>query len=588
MEAGIARQRKPTRHNYSQHVHHDVVKAWSCQPPTNAGWQVIRPPPEKQAHIDHFAFRLALCGKAGTLRAVKRFSHLQLPCRMKTTPKLLCLLFATQLASGVLAQELRPSATLAELRQRLAAHVEQPKYEAALWGVKIVSLDTGVTIFEQNPQKLFSPASNSKLYTVALAFDRLGADYRIKTSLYAKARPNRAGTLKGDLLVYGRGDPTINARLNGGDIFKALQPLVSALTNAGVKRIAGDLVGDESYFRGPPFGSGWAWDDLEYYYGAEISALTINDNTLQAVAEPGTRVGAPCQLLLQPATAWLSIGNRTETVAKGATRKIHFYHPLCQNVISVSGQIPIDDAGYTNEVTVHNPAGLFVSFFKQALARQGIKVTGKLRSVNWLDRQAQPLDRDKLIELGSVESLPMRDLAREVEKPSQNLYTDLLLAHVGEKCRRAESPADETSEVLGIRELNKFLAEAGLKQGEVIFEEGSGLSRDNLTTPNATVTLLQFMNRHQCAQAYLEALPIAGADGTLKGRMKGTPAAGNLRAKTGTLRWANCMSGHVTTAAGEHLIFSLMVNRYYETRPARGDLDTIGVLLASFTGRTNE
>jgi len=206
---------------------------------------------------------------------------------MKTTPKLLCLLFAAQLASGVLAQELRPSATLAELRQRLAAHVGQPKYEAALWGVKIVSLDTGVTIFEQNPQKLFSPASNSKLYTVALAFDRLGADYRIKTSLYAKARPNRAGTLKGDLLVYGRGDPTINARLNGGDIFKALQPLVSALTNAGVKRIAGDLVGDESYFRGPPFGSGWAWDDLEYYYGAEISALTINDNTLQAVWSPG-------------------------------------------------------------------------------------------------------------------------------------------------------------------------------------------------------------------------------------------------------------------------------------------------------------
>ena len=142
---------------------------------------------------------------------------------MKTTPKLLCLLFAAQLASGVLAQELRPSATLAELRQRLAAHVGQPKYEAALWGVKIVSLDTGVTIFEQNPQKLFSPASNSKLYTVALAFDRLGADYRIKTSLYAKARPNQAGTLKGDLLVYGRGDPTINARLNGGDIFKALR-----------------------------------------------------------------------------------------------------------------------------------------------------------------------------------------------------------------------------------------------------------------------------------------------------------------------------------------------------------------------------
>lgn len=299
-------------------------------------------------------------------------------------------------------------------------------------------------------------------------------------------------------------------------------------------------------------------------------------------------MGAPCQLALQPATAWLSFNNRTVTTEKGATRKLHFYHPLCQNVITVSGQMPVDDAGYTSEVTLHNPAGLFVSFFREALARQRIKVTGKVRSVNWLDRQVQPLDLDKLVELGAVESLPMRDLAREVEKPSQNLYTDLLLAHVGEKFRSTDSSVEETSEDVGIRELNKFLAEAGLKRSEVIFEEGSGLSRDNLTTPNATVTLLRYMSRHKCAQVYLEALPIAGVDGTLRNRMKDTPAAGNVRAKTGTLRWANSMSGHVTTAAGEHLIFSLMVNRYYEARPARGDLDTIGALLASFTGRSGE
>jgi D-alanyl-D-alanine carboxypeptidase/D-alanyl-D-alanine-endopeptidase (penicillin-binding protein 4) len=454
--------------------------------------------------------------------------------------------------------------------------------------VKIVSLDSGKTVFEENPQKLFSPASNSKLYTVALALDRLGADYKIKTSLYAQAKPNRAGTLEGDLIVYGRGDPTINARLHGGNIYTALEPLVCALTNAGVQRIAGDLVGDERYFHGPPLGSGWAWDDLEYYYGAEISALTINDNTLQAVVKPGARIGAPCQLALQPATAWLTLSNRTETVEKGATRKIQLYHPLGQNVIYVTGQLPIDDAGYNNEVTMHNPAGLFVWFFNQALARHGIKVSGKVRTVNWLDGQVHPLDCDKLVELGSVASLPMRDIAREVLKPSQNLYTDLLLAHVGETARSADTPADETSEDLGIRELNKFLAQAGIKRGETIFEEGSGLGRDNLTTPNATVTLLQFMSRHKCAQAYLEALPIAGVDGTLRNRMKGTPAAGNVRAKTGTLRWANSMSGHVTTAAGEHLLFSLMLNRYYESRPARGDLDTIGVLLASFTGHSTE
>jgi D-alanyl-D-alanine carboxypeptidase/D-alanyl-D-alanine-endopeptidase (penicillin-binding protein 4) len=257
--------------------------------------------------------QLALRGKDGSIRTVKRFSRPQLSRPVKTTPKILCLLFAALLASSALAQEQKPPTTLVELRQRLATHIGQPKYDAALWGVKIISLDTGITLFEHNPQKLFSPASNSKLYTVALALDRLGADYRIKTSLYAKAKPSRAGTVKGDLIVYGRGDPTLNAHLHGGDIYKALEPLVFALTNAGVKSIAGDLVGDESYFHGSPFGSGWTWDDLEYYYGAEISALTINDNTLQAIVKPGARIGAPCQLALQPAATWLSLNNRTAT-----------------------------------------------------------------------------------------------------------------------------------------------------------------------------------------------------------------------------------------------------------------------------------
>jgi serine-type D-Ala-D-Ala carboxypeptidase/endopeptidase (penicillin-binding protein 4) len=499
---------------------------------------------------------------------------------------ILCLLLVVLLVPSSPAQEQKPPATLAELQQRLKEHISQPKYDAALWGVKIVAMESGKTVFEHNPQKLCSPASNCKLYTVALALDRLGADYRIKTSIYAKGKPSKSGKLSGDLIVYGRGDPTINARLHGGDISQAFEPLVAALTNAGVKRIAGDLVADESYFRGPPFGSGWTWDDLEYYYGAEISALTINDNTLQASVKPGPRLGAPCRITLSPGTTWLTFNNRTVTAEKEAKRTIRFYRPLEENIVYVSGQMPIGDAGSTNDVTMHNPAGLFGSFLKEALARRGIKVSGKLRTANWLDRQVNPIDFGRLVELGCVESLPMRNLAREVQKPSQNLYTDLLLAHVGEKTRTADSRPDETSEDLGVRALNRFLAEVGVQKGETFFEEGSGLSRNNLASPNATVTLLQFMSRHKCADDYLAALPIAGVDGTLRNRMKGTPAAGNVRAKTGTLRWANSISGFVTTAAGERLVFSLMLNRYYELRPARGDLDTIVVMLAGLTGRT--
>ncbi len=509
--------------------------------------------------------------------------------RMNRTLPVLGVLLFGWLASG-LAQEQgpKPPATLAELQQRITAHINQPKFSGALWGIEIVSQKSGKALFECNPHKRFSPASNSKLYTVALALDRLGADYRIKTSLYAQTKPNRRGMLKGDLIVYGRGDPSINARLHEGSMEEALQPLVAALTHAGVKRITGDLVGDDSFFRGPEFGSGWMWDDFEYYYGAEVSALTINDNTLEALVKPGERIGAPCRIALRPATSWLSFSNRTETAEAGTKRAVRFYRPIKENVIYVTGRIALDDPGYTNTVTFHNPAGVFVSLFKEALARQGITVSGKARTMNWLDRQVRPMNCEAMVELGTVESLPMSAMAREVQKPSQNLYTDLLLAHVGEKTRTADTRPEQTSEDLGLAELNRFLREAGIQQGETIFQEGSGLGRDNLTTPNATVTLLQYMARHRCAKVYLDALPIAGVDGTLKSRMKGTPAQGNVRAKTGTLEWANTISGHVTTAAGEPLLFSLMLNRHYEAQPTRGDLDTIVVMLAGFSGRSAE
>lgn len=531
-------------------------------------------------------------------------------------------------AISAISQPVAAPTTLADLQQQLSNHVSHPRFATAMWGVKVVSLDSRKTLFEQNAGKLFSPASNCKLYTVALALDELGGDYRIRTSLYAASKPDRSGVLKSDLIVYGRGDPTINARLNGGDIFRALQPLVAALTNAGVKRVDGDLVGDESFIHGPPYGSGWAWDDMNYYYGAEISALTLNDNTLQVVAKPGASNGAPCQLSLVPATSYVVLSNRTQTVTSGR-REVNFYRPIEENVIYVSGQMSLDATNYTDDVTMHNPAGMFVAFFREALTRNGIKVSGKTRTLNWLDRQVQPLNADKLIELGAVESLPMRDIAREVQKPSQNLYTDLLLAHVGALAQaeasevksagvtinrsgaksnatnaQAVSSGDgspkvnlpqinrpETSEDAGLRQLREFLGKAGVARGDVHFEEGSGLSRNNLTTPNATVALLQFMSRHAEADAYLNALPIAGVDGTLRNRMKNTPAAGNVRAKTGTLRWANSISGYVTTAAGERLVFSVMLNRYAASdteHSARTEIDKVAVMLAGFSVKSDK
>jgi D-alanyl-D-alanine carboxypeptidase/D-alanyl-D-alanine-endopeptidase (penicillin-binding protein 4) len=481
--------------------------------------------------------------------------------------------------------------TIDSLRSRIAAHISQPRFAASRWGVKVVSLETGRVVFEYDCGKYFNPASNAKLYTAALALDRLGADYRIKTSLYATTKPDADGRLKGDLIVYGRGDPTISARLNGGDYFKALEPIVESLASAGIRQVAGDIIGDESYFRGPPIGSGWEWDDLQWYYGAEVSALSINDNSLDLFVKPGERVGSVCKVTTDPSTAFVTIINRTQTAAEGTEPKIAVYRPIGENIIYVSGRLPLGDKGYTGSIAVHNPAGLFVTLFKEALMRRGIAVLGNTRTVDWKYREVAPIDFAKLVELGSIQSPPLRRIVRETLKPSQNLYAQLLLLQVGAALQRSEKIAAtaQTTEEAGIEAMKAFLGEVGINKSDVVLEEGSGLSRRNIITPDATVALLAYMNRHRSAEDYRNALPIAGVDGTLQNRMRGTAAANNARAKTGTLRYVYALSGYVTTAAGERLAFSIMLNNHNNPDhlvSPHEDIDAIVVMLANFNGHT--
>ena len=472
----------------------------------------------------------------------------------------------------------------APLQERLSNHLSQPKFSAAAWGVKIVSLDTGDVLFEHDAGKLLKPASNAKLYTSALALDRLGPDFRIKTSLLAKSRPARNGTLRGDLIVYGRGDPSFAARFHRGAHTNLLAPLVAALKRADVSRVAGDLVGDESFFCGPPLGSEWTWDDLQHYYGAEVSSLTVEDNSVDLLISPGPRTGAPCRITTVPATDYLRFDNRSRTVEAGGPRALSLYRPIGGNTVYVHGQLPLGSTNWIDSISVHRPVLWFVTLLRGELARAGIQISGRLRAVNWLDREAQPDEAYGLIELASVESPPLSEIVTRTMKPSQNLYAQLLLLQVG-ATRHGPANASATTEDLGLAELREFLAGAGIGRDEALLEEGSGLSRGALVTPNATVQLLQFMHRHRHAEAFRDTLPVAGADGTLRRRMKATAAFENARAKTGTLRYVNTLSGYVTTKAGERLVFSLMLNNY-DGDGARADLDAIVVMLSELEERS--
>ena len=463
-----------------------------------------------------------------------------------------------------------PSADAA-LANRIEAIISAPRFDAAVWGIKVVSLDRGRTLYEHNAGKLFTPASDAKLFTAALALRQPGPDFRIRTSLYGETAPDPRGLLHGDLILFGRGDPTILARGKGGP--DPLEALASQAWDAGVRAVAGDLLGDDSFFALPPFGSGWECEDLAFGYGAEPTALGIHDNTVDIRVYPGASAGMACFLFPMPGLGLFSFINHTTSATPGGG--IQASHSLGDSAILVTGALPPGGEPVQVTVPVHEPALLFAQLLRRALLRRGIQVSGSVRAVHFQGRPA-PLDTRRLVELGHLESPPLADILRTTLKESNNLNAELLLLQAGAVAGGANT------EKAGLAALDAFLSTAGIQPGEVLLEEGSGLSRKDLVTPAALVRLLVYLSGPGAA-AFQVLLPVAGVDVTLRSRMGGTRAEGNLRAKTGTMRYTYSLSGYLSTVSGERLAFSILLNNYRRDPkdPAAQDaIDAIAVSLA--------
>lgn len=476
--------------------------------------------------------------------------------------------------------------TLPELQQKISTLLAQPRFVGAIWGIKIISLDTDQTLFEFHPHRLMSPASNCKLFTGALALDKFGGDYKISTPIYSTAKVNKRGTIHGNLVIVGHGDATWNPRRFGTNFWDIFQPFVSALKKAGVRRVTGNLIADATYFHGEPTISSLTIDDFQNGECPYISALTINDGWAQARVTPGANVGSPCQITMLQPDANLVFSNLVVTVSSNSVHHIEYYIPYGGKVIYVFGQLPLGSDGERLDIPDLEPAKWFGRALKDALARNGIKISGKVCAVIWPQKAAW--NPATAVKIGEVQSPSLRDVVKLYMKPSENFENDMLLACVGESTRTTNTPPWRTSEELGLATMHHFLEANDLPSDEVHFNEGSGLSDDNMTTANAFVALLEFMWRSHSAQDFIHALPIAGIDGTLRHRMRGTSAEGNVRAKTGSLWWSRTLSGYVTSAAGEHLAFSLLLNRYLPPRGhgSREDLDAIAEMLANFSGRS--
>lgn len=511
---------------------------------------------------------------------------------------LIALLAVSVLISGstVHAQTIPTSSTapttsagaLAALESKIRTRLSVPEVRRGQVGIKVVSLDTGRVVFEENAEKYFMPASNMKNFTVATAIERLTPDFRYVTVVYAAAKPDGEGTISGPIRIAGRGDVSFSYSFNDGDRDKGIDRLADALIASGVKRIDGDIIADETYFSGSALPNGWEWDDLQFYYGAEVSALPVNDNVVNLSVAPGP-VGYSCSVKMKPAHLVMRVVNKCMTTATGTARTLRIHKPLDQNIIEISGDLPAGNDGYSGNVAVSRPAVMFAELLKERLAAKGVSVAGRGIAIN----SKNMIPAGSTVEVAKVESPPLALIAAKTMKPSQNMYTETLLWTLGEEIGRKSALPDDKramnadSSELGRSVVKDFLKSIGVAEDAVLQSDGSGLSRHNLVTPASIVQLYTYMAKQsKFSQAWRDSLTIGGVDGTLQNRFKGTRGQANVRGKTGTINQVSALSGYLTTAAGENLAFSVLVNGVPEGRMRVGLIDEIILMLVNYDGKT--
>ncbi|MEO7456413.1 MAG: D-alanyl-D-alanine carboxypeptidase/D-alanyl-D-alanine-endopeptidase [Gemmatimonadaceae bacterium] len=461
----------------------------------------------------------------------------------------------------------------ASIRQFIDSMIDVPDFRSTHWGIIVVDPGRGETLYSRNADKLFMPASNQKLLTGSTALTQLGPDYRWTTTLLARG-PVSNGILAGDLVVRGNGDPSISAHMQKGDGLAPMRAMADSLRAHGITRVRGRVTTAASPFTDSPLGYGWSFDDLDESYSAGIDALYFNEGFAEVVVTGGARAGDPVIVTTRPASTFPAIIARAVTsapLAAGASagdsaraRAIVVGQDSSHAGVLVSGSIAARDS-VVIEIAHRNQPVAYVAALREALSSRGIVV-----------EEARMDSTGRTDSLFSLRSPTLREVMPFFEKPSQNqigeiLFKTLALEKTG--VGRADSAA---------RLVSRQLLAWGAPSDGFVVRDGSGLSRHDYVSPRTIVTVLDAMRRSPEFRTFYDALPIAGVDGTIRSRMKGTPAQGNVHGKTGTLDKARSLSGYVTTADGRLLLFSALCNNYVvPTRRVDMITDALGVRLAS-------
>jgi serine-type D-Ala-D-Ala carboxypeptidase/endopeptidase (penicillin-binding protein 4) len=461
---------------------------------------------------------------------------------------------------------------LENIQVKIAQFLRRPGVRSASWGIQIMDPASSQVLLEVNPDKTFLPASVLKVVTTSTAVEKLGPDFKYRTGVYTDGAIEPGGIIPSDLILVGRGDPNLTDP--SGELLDkpAFQELAEKLQNLGIKKIEGDVIGDDSYFDQNSYVKGWTSHDLKSVYGAPINALSVNNNVFWVQVRP-TKSKKLVVVSVEPQTSYFRIRNLGVTGSKRSKRTMYVRAIPGSNTIVVSGVLPASQA-YSQFILLEKPSEVAATMLKEEMQRHGISVEGRVRVVHRGD--LPPNTRQNWILLAEHQSPPLIRALEIINKRSQNLHAEMLLRTLG-----AEFKGEGTNEA-GLQVVKEFLVEAGIDSEKIRLNDGCGLSRENLITPRFQTSLLQFLSTRPYYELFYNTLAVSGTDGTLRNRLSATEVRGSIHAKTGTLNGVTTLSGYMTTKAGRNLVFSIFANNVNATTRVKKTIDQICSLFVNF------